>query len=422
MTMYLKKVLLITYHFPPSAASGSFRLLGFARHLPASGWQPLVVAPPCLPWEPIDTQLLDSVPADAMVTPVAYPTNAPKLLRAFAQNAIWLPRAWSACKRVVGEHRPDVILTSGPPHCVHVLGHYLKRRTGLPWVADFRDPWISDGTDKRLGWMQRWALRWERTVFQNADLILANAPNARRMFQGTYPAAADKVVTLTNGFDPCGAQGRIADPSCEASQSTRLLHAGEIYAGRDPLPLFETLAELNAQPDSFVLKVLGRNEIDLDKLLRERGWSDFVYVEGQRSYQDSLEEMRQADILVLFDSPGRKIGVPAKLYEYLGAGRPILALAEPDGDTGAVLRQSGVLHRIASPGDRAQIRQALVQLTEALGTTQTVADPALLANFTRANLTRMLACRLDVLIGQTVEATRDDGCAAVSTSLQEIES
>ena len=147
--MLLKKLLLITYHFPPSAASGAFRLLGFARHLPTFGWQPLVVAPPGLPWEPTDAALAEQIPAEAIIESVGYPAGAPKLLRKFAQNAIWLPYAWFTCQRMIAEHRPDAILTSGPPHCVHLLGQRLNRSTGLPWIADFRDPWISDGRRRR---------------------------------------------------------------------------------------------------------------------------------------------------------------------------------------------------------------------------------------------------------------------------------
>jgi hypothetical protein len=431
--MLRKKILLITYHFPPSAASGTFRLLGFARHLPTFGWRPLVVAPPTLPWEPIDPQLVKQVPAEAIVQHVPYPIGAPKLLRVLAQNAIWLPRAWAACKRLIQEQRPDVILTSGPPHCVHVLGHYLKRSTGLPWVADFRDPWISEGKSKKLGLMQRWALRWERSVFQNADLILANAPNACRMFQETYPNSRDKVVTLTNGFDPLAGQEFLPALANRKVYPTtvRLLHAGEIYAGRDPQPLFEALADLNTATESVVpyrLQILGRNESDLDALLRQNGWADFVEVQGQRTYQESLEAMGNADLLVLFDSPGRTMGVPAKLYEYFRAGRPILALAEPNGDVATILRESGVLHRIASPTDTTQIRRALGQLTQAMHTGDTIADAARLQRFTRENLTRTLAGRLDTLIGQpTVTSLRLDGAAASSVSkhspsLQEAES
>ena len=324
--MLLKKVLLITYHFPPSAASGAFRMLGFARHLPTFGWQPLVVAPPTMPWEPVDSQLANDLPEEVVVEPVPYPMSAPRLLRRVAQNAIWLPRAWFACRRLIREHRPDVILTSGPPHCVHALGHYLKRWTGLPWVADFRDPWISDGKNKPMRWPDRYALSWERRIFANADMILANAPNACGLYQDTYPLQCDKIVTLTNGFDPrdCAPRER------GDMQVTRLLHAGEIYAGRDPLPLFEALMQLNAESASrYQLEIMGRcepNGMALPELLRQRGWDDFVALQGQRAYQETLDAMDAADILVLFDSPGRTIGVPAKLYEYLGAGRPILAL------------------------------------------------------------------------------------------------
>lgn len=417
--MLHKKILLITYHFAPSAASGTFRMLGFARHLPTFGWQPLVVAPPTLPWEPMDAQLGEQVRVETIVQPVPYPAAAPRLLRKFAPNAIWLPRALAACKRVIREHGPDVVLTSGPPHCVHALGHYLKRSTGLPWVADFRDPWISDGTGRKLSWMQRFALSWERRVFRNADLILANAPNARRMFMDAYPLDRAKVVTLTNGFDP---RPTPDDARPEGRGCLRLLHAGEIYLGRDPLPLLAALAQLNAEcasARSYQLQILGRNEIDLAAVLHKRGWEDLVHVVGQSAYHESLDAMARADILVLFDQPGRTIGVPAKLYEYLGAGRPILALADRNGDTAAILQASGVLHRIAAPNDAGQIRQALTELREMMNTTDMVAETPRLQPFFRENLTQTLAGRLDALIGQSSVTSLRMTAPSV---LQEVES
>jgi glycosyltransferase involved in cell wall biosynthesis len=389
----MKKILLITYHFPPSAASGAFRLLGFARHLPKYDWQPLVVAPPTMPWEPIDPRLMEDVPESAVVRHVPYPSGAPRLLRVLAQYAVWLPRAWSACKRMFDEYRPDAILTSGPPHCVHALGHWLKRRTGCPWIADFRDPWLSDGSNKKLGFFKRWEKRWEQRVFTNANLVLANAPNACRLYRGVYPNA--NVVTLTNGFDPQS----MVNETLRDDPRIRLMHAGEIYAGRNPAPLFEALASLNAEAPSYRLQLLGRCEDnDVPKMMRERGWCDFVTLEGQRDYRETLVAMQAADILVLFDSPGRTIGVPAKVYEYLGAGRPILALAEQNGDTANVLRASGVLHRIAAPKDVQQIRQAVSELAEAVQNREPVKDGVGLLQFTRENLTRTLAIHLDAFI------------------------
>jgi glycosyltransferase involved in cell wall biosynthesis len=186
----------------------------------------------------------------------------------------------------------------------------------------------------------------------------------------------------------------------------RLLHAGEIYARRNPAPLFQALAALNRYGPNFRLHLLGRCDADL---LSAPAWRDFVSFAGQRTYQETLEAMQQADILVLFDSPGRTIGVPAKLYEYLGAGRPVLALAEPAGDTATILRDSGVLHRLASPNDAGQIQRALRELAQAIHRADSVGDPARLQRFTRRNITGALARRLDGLVGQpTVSAARID--------------
>ena len=139
-----RKVLILSYHFPPSAASGAFRMLGFARHLPQFGWQTVVVAPPRLDWEPTDEALTERVPSETAVYPIPFPKGWPwKPFGKLFPWGVWLPFAAAGCYRAIRDHRPDVVLTSGPPHVVHLLGRHLHRRTGLPWVADFRDPWVA---------------------------------------------------------------------------------------------------------------------------------------------------------------------------------------------------------------------------------------------------------------------------------------
>jgi glycosyltransferase involved in cell wall biosynthesis len=402
--MTQRKVLLLTYHFPPSAASGSFRLLGFARHLPKAGWQPIVVAPPQTPWEPVDPELGALVPADVVQRPVPYPQRVPKLLRKLAPQALWLPRAWQACREVMRVERPDAVLTSGPPHWVHLLGLRLQRLFGVPWVADFRDPWTNFGKGVAPGLATRWALYWEGKVVDRADLVLANAPNATRVFQQTYPAHADKIITLTNGYDPEDVQvseGAVAGP-------LRLVHAGELYHGRDPVPLLDAMARWNQHGSRRVrLDVIGRNylPVNLVEEIRRRGLEQDVGMTGQLPYREALAEMARASILVLFDSPGRTIGVPAKLYEYFGAGRPILALAEAAGDTASVLKDSGVPHRLASPRAASQIHQALAELVCDLER-----QPAgkrhneRLQHYTRAHLAGTLGGLLDrIAVGRSTQ-------------------
>jgi glycosyltransferase involved in cell wall biosynthesis len=415
--MTTRNLLLLTYHFPPSAASGTFRMLGFARHLPAHGWNVAVIAPPEMPWDPVDPRLLEQLPAETAYHPVPYPKELPKALRWVAPYSVWLPRAWLACRRLLARHRPDAVLTSGPPHVIHLLGLALKRFHRLPWVADFRDPWVSQGKARRLSLNERWLLHWERRVMRRADRILANAPNACALLQRLYPQQAAKIVSLTNGFDPAASE--VLSPGSHGG-TIRMLHAGEVYAGRDPRPLLDALAELKKDSPradlAFRLEILGKvhlRGVDLDDEIRRRDLSESVTVRAHLPYQEALDEMRRASVLVLFDSPGRTIGVPAKLYEYFGAGRPILALAERDGDTANILRESGLLHRVAPPGDAAQIRLALAELAGNMASGEApVPDAQRLERFTRLHLAGQLAGILDRAAGKPGSHARLQACMA----------
>lgn len=354
-----RTVLLITFHFPPSAASGAFRLLGFARHLPKFGWKPIVIAPPSLPWEPVDPELDSQVPAEMPVIHVPYPRGLIwKLPRRLAPYEIWLPRAWEACARAIRRFRPEAVLTSGPPHCLHRLGLSLKRRYHLPWIADFRDPWMATISTRKPWWRRWWDIRGERQVMQQADLIVANAPQACCNLQAAFPAQGRKMVAITNGFDPDFFPSSAPPPN----GSLRIVHAGEIYAGRDPRPFLDAVRNLTESP-AVRVSFLGQADGLMGEIQR-RGLESQVEVTGQVSYGRAVREMAEAGILLLLDSPGRRQGVPAKLYEYLGTGRPIMALAEPEGDVAWVLKESGVPHRLAAPGDFAGIRQGLAELVE----------------------------------------------------------
>src|SRR5437870_663918 len=140
-----RKLLLVTYHFPPSAAVAVYRMLGLVRYLPTYGWEAVVVAPPSMPHEPQDAELLREVPPATSVVSVPFPRGrVSRLLSRWLPHGLWLPRAWQACRRAIREHRPDAILTTSPPHCVHWLGLQLGRRHCLPWLACFRDPWVTN--------------------------------------------------------------------------------------------------------------------------------------------------------------------------------------------------------------------------------------------------------------------------------------
>ncbi len=361
--MALRTVLLATYHFPPSAASGSFRLLGFARHLPKHDWRMAVVAPPTMPWEPVDEGLCTQLSAETAAYPVPYRQGG--LVQRIAPYSVWLPRALSACRQAIREQKAEVLLTSGPPHQVHLLGLALKRRYGIPWIADFRDPWITAGPESATAG-GTWRML-ERAVMCKADVVVANAPGACDALRAGFPELEHKFVTITNGFDR--EQFNPAEPARARleGEALTIVHTGATYYGRDPRPFLEALQRWDQPAKPLRARFFGQppeTSYDLEDEIRNRGLEGAVTISGQVSYTESLRAMMAADILLLLDSPGRRIGVPAKLYEYIGAGRPILALGERDGDLGWVLAQSGVPHQIAPPGDPAAIARALAKLVE----------------------------------------------------------
>jgi glycosyltransferase involved in cell wall biosynthesis len=389
----MAKVLLLTFHFPPSAASGAFRMLGLARHLPKFDWYPIVVAPPRMPWEPVDRTLTEALPAETTVCHVPFPEGLfSRLGRRLVGDAVWLPRAVRQCARVIRRHRLDALLTSSPPNEIHLLGLWLKRRYHLPWVADFRDPWVTDGRP-RPAWSVQSAVSEfnEGKVFRHADVIIANAPLAQEALEQRYPQHRARMVTIPNGFDP----GSFPPPSPrDGPQTVRILHAGEMYLGRDPRPFFDAIGDRLCERYPLRVSFFGQASEDafrLDEEVRRRGLEERVRLGGQVTYQQTLQEMIDSDILLLLDTPGRRVGVPAKLYEYLGAGKPILALAEPNGDVSWALQKSGTPHRIAPPRDVGRIKQALGELLAELREGQAVPTREQLAYFTREHMAQRVA-------------------------------
>jgi glycosyltransferase involved in cell wall biosynthesis len=405
-----RRLLILTFHFPPSRAVAVFRMLGFAQHLPRCGWQVGVLAPPDLPWEPLDDALRGRVPPETAQFSVPYPRGLlARTAHRFCGDGVWVPRALAAVARAMRTFRPTAVLTSGPPQFIHMLGLMVKRRWQLPWLADFRDPWYTNGRPRKGMWAALEGF-WEKRVFRHADSIVANAPNACTILQDAYPELRHKMSYLTNGFDPEAFPP--PRPLVPLNDRLTILHAGEIYAGRDPRPLLDALKALErtrtASEGPVRFRLLGQaldNRSELQSAVCERGLEHVVEMGGQVPYAEALEAMTSADVLLLMDNLGRKIGLPAKLYEYLGAGRPVLALAEHDGDTAWALRASGTPHRIAPVCDAAAIEKALIDLRDGLRQ-QRFAPPSAdqLAMFTRARLAQQLAERLDTILPKTDHA------------------
>ena len=341
----VRRVLMIAYHYPPlRGGSGIHRTLSFTRYLPQSGWEPLVltVSPHAYP----NYDLGADAPAHRCFAldsarHLALCGRYPALLSQPDRWISWWLSAVPAGLGLIRRYRPSVIWSTYPIATAHLIGMTLHRLSGLPWIADQRDPMIDYDypPDPRRYRIHRWI---EQQAMRRGAAIVCTTPGAvRDLNDRLRNEHAARVELIENGYD----EASFID-AARPSKPFRLLHSGLIYPSeRDPRALFEAMARLRASgaihAGSFrlVLRASGHEDY-LSGLAR--GLEDIVELAPPLPYHEGLAEMLDADGLLLLQAANCNHQIPAKLYEYLRAGRPLLALTHPDGDTAGVLRRAGI--------------------------------------------------------------------------------
>lgn len=359
-----KRVLLIAYHFPPiKGSSGLERTLALVRHLPAHGWQPLVLTVTPNAYAGTSPERLASIPSGTLVHR-AFAVDASSVLSLrgrYPSWAVvpdrwqsWVPTAALAGLRLIRRHRPAVIWSTYPIASAHNAAALLQRLSGLPWVADFRDPMVEQ--DPRTGeWypgderLRAARLRTEARVAGRAAAAVFCTEAARAIYAKRHLGGAlDTCHVVPNGFDEDAFAGLVPTAADDPSRPIVIVHSGTIYptADRDPSHFFRALAHVVSDRSSArrpVQVVLRGSGVDglYTQLLTDLGLQDAVRFEALVPYRQALQEMLDADGLLLFQGYTSNPAVPAKLYEYFRAGRPILGLVDAEGETARALRQNG---------------------------------------------------------------------------------
>jgi glycosyltransferase involved in cell wall biosynthesis len=264
----------------------------------------------------------------------------------------WIPGAIVAGLRTIRRDRPDALFSTFPIASAHLIGLALHRISGLPWIADLRDPMYQDNypTDPAMRRSYRWI---EEQVFRSASRITVTTPGTADYYRQRYgPPAAEKLRVIANGFDPESFPRDFpnSQPARDQSAGRRLLllHSGVLYPReRNPEPLLRALARLRESGDERLrsVDIVFRGSVyeDSHRALIERlGLADVVRLEPALPYGAALQEMLTADALLVMQADNCNSQIPAKLYEYFYTGRPIIGLADPRGDTGQLLRRMGV--------------------------------------------------------------------------------
>lgn len=379
----MKRLLIITYYWPPNGGAGVQRWLKFTKYLPQHGWQPVVYTPSNPEVIMPDPALEGEVPAEAEI--VRYPITEPygfykrltgrgkdtKVHTGFLSEekrqgwredlALWVrsnlfipdARVWwvkPSVRRLqayLKDHPVDAVVTTGPPHSLHLIGLALKRELGVHWIADWRDPWTNIDFYQQLkltGWADRKHRRLEGDVLREADRTIAVGWTMAAELEAL---GAKHVDVITNGYDPAD----VPSPAAPVDEAFSLVHVGSLTATRNAPGLWKALALLCAQDPVFAAKLklrfVGAVDHTVLASIAEAGLSEKVERVGPVSHAEAMRHMQRARVLLLLlnDTANARGILTSKLFEYLSVGRPLLSIGPKDGDVARVLGAERIVER-----------------------------------------------------------------------------
>jgi glycosyltransferase involved in cell wall biosynthesis len=414
----MKTVLMIAYHYPPEgSSSGVLRTLKFSKYLPRYRWIPHILTLHESFYVQRDAGLLQDVPPEAVIHRTFALDSARHLAvkgRHLALLSIpdrfisWLPFGLIRGLRVIGKAGINILYSTSPPPTAHLIAAALKAATGLPWVADFRDPWVEEGLYPPPGTLRyRVESALERLVVQRSDRVIVTTPYLRRDFLGRYSELAPgKIRVIYNGYDEDDFQSL---DGAGRRHRFEIIHAGLVTPEfRDPMPLLKAVATLIADDllprHEVLITFMGGGPYLLSEAftagVKRLGLEGIVEVSDRVPHADALQRLRQAAVLLLLQaSDDTRALIPAKAFEYLRLGRPILALTL-EGATADLLK--GMEHcQVVDPADLSGLRRAVVlcyRLWQGPSEGRQVSRP--LWRYERRHLTAELAQLLEELMGE----------------------
>lgn len=374
------KVLIVAYYWPPAGGPGVQRWLKFVKYLPEFGISPVVFVPKNASYPMVDYSLEREVPSDD-VTVLKYPIKEPygvarmlsrkhtktissgilpkeegqsllQKVMLYVRGNFFIPDArvgWvkpsvTFLKKYLIENEIQSIVTTGPPHSVHLIGHDLKRALpSLRWYADFRDPWTTIGYHDKLRMTAKTKAKHkhlEKEILNAADHIIVTSPGTKKEFS---ILSDTPIHVITNGFD----KEITAPQTASAKENSFVLgHFGSLLSDRNPIVLWEVLSELVRENATFEnalsIYLVGKvSQVIIDNIEKYKLNKHFILT-GYINHNQLDKYYKKVNFLLLIeiDATVTKAIIPGKIFEYLAASKPIIAIGPEDSDVATILQET----------------------------------------------------------------------------------
>lgn len=421
----LKKVLIIAYYWPPAGGPGVQRWLKFVKYLPEFGIQPHVYVPENPTYPIVDAALENEVSAKAIIVKrkiiepyglasIFSKNNTQKISsgiipnqrkqsflqkmllyvrgNAFIPDAriLWVKPSIRFLEKYIVENEIDTIITTGPPHSLHLIGLGLKEKLDLKWIADFRDPWTTIGYHNELKLSQSSARKHkelESKVLKSADSILVTSATTKKEFQ---ELTNQPIHIITNGYDV----EKIT--KLPLDKKFTIAHIGSFLSQRNPRILWKCLKEIIKETPSFKddlqLKLIGAVSQEVLETIAEFRLDSYVNNLGYLSHKEAITQQRSSQVLLLIEinSEITKSIIPGKLFEYMASERPILALGPENSDFESIIKSTntGVFHQYE---EYDELKQTILEFYQKYKTQSLNVHAVGLQQYSRRNLTKQLA-------------------------------
>ncbi len=439
-------VLFVTYYFPPAGGPGVQRVTKFAKYLSEFGWTPIMLVPENPEYQALDASLEKELPKDLIIrrAPIFEPydiyrkfTGTKKGVsldinvnkrdggkKSFKQRIAefiratffipdarigWYRNAVREGMKIMQEFPVEMIYSSSPPYTVSLIARKISKSTGIPWVVGFRDPWTGFESSTPNRWFLPKAIdkKMEHSVFTDAKMIDVAWEGIKLDVRGKYPEIPEeKFVIIPNGFDSADYPEKdIAKRAHrERSEKFTITYSGSLYGPRNPKSFLEAIRQLilSKMIDSQKMKLrfVGRFGADIHEMLDAPDVAGMIEKVDYVAHAKAVELVLDSDALLLIVDDTGTVDhiVPGKVYEYLGAMRPLIALAPPHGAIGELLKETGGGKAIKQ-SDVASIADLISSLYKRWesGTADTSLDATTISQYERKESTRKLASLFDKL-------------------------